>query len=177
LTIARTLVGLHGGTISACSAGPGTGSRFEVCLPLAATNADKNEPETDHAIPAAFARVLVVDDNLDAGETVTELLGASGCEVRFAPDGKAALSIAPRFKPDIAILDIGLPDMDGYQLAARLREEPGLAGIRLIALSGYGCGPGEEQHNGASFDCRLVKPVRSRELLALIRELAPEPSA
>lgn len=177
LTIARTLVGLHDGTISACSAGPDAGSRFEVCLPLAVTNAEKTEPNTDHAVPAAFARVLVVDDNVDAGETVAELLGASGCEVRFAPDGETALSIAPRFKPDIAILDIGLPGMDGYQLAAGLRDAPGLTGIRLIALSGYGCDPGAEQRNGASFDCRLVKPVRSRELLALIRELAPEPSA
>jgi signal transduction histidine kinase len=177
LTIARTLVGLHGGKISACSAGPDTGSCFEVCLPLAGASAGKNEPDSDRTVPAAFARVLVVDDNVDAGETVAELLGASGCEVRFAPDGEAALSIAPNFKPDIAILDIGLPGMDGYQLAARLREEPSLAGIRLIALSGYGCDPNEEQRNGASFDCRLVKPVRSRELLSLIRELVPEPSA
>jgi PAS domain S-box-containing protein len=175
LTIARTLTELHGGTISACSEGEGKGSRFEVRLPLAGDELARPASSEEETAARTFARVLVVDDNVDAGETVATLLEASGCEVRFAPDGETALRMVSRFKPDVAILDIGLPGMDGYQLAGRLRKDASLAGIRLIALSGYGCDSRREQEAGAGFDCRLVKPVRSKELLATIRDLVPSP--
>ena len=170
LTIAKTLLSLHGGHISVQSAGPGTGSCFEVRLPLAVQATLPFEPSETPPVPASHARILIVDDNVDAGETIAALLSANGCEVQFAPDGETALRLAPRFMPEMAIIDIGLPDMDGYELARRLKAAPHLAHMRLIALSGYGYRPANAR-NPDNFDRRLVKPVRSKELFAVISEL------
>lgn len=170
LTIAKTLVSLHGGRISTQSAGPGTGSCFEVRLPLVTQAMLPCESYEKQPLPTSRARILVVDDNVDAGETIAALLSASGCEVQFAPDGETALRLAPRFMPEVAILDIGLPDMDGHELARRLKADPHLVHMRLIALSGYGYRPANTS-NPNDFDRRLVKPVRSKELFTAIGEL------
>jgi len=170
LTIAKTLLSLHGGHISVQSAGPGTGSCFEVRLPLTVQATLPLEPSETPPVPASHARILIVDDNVDAGETIAALLSASGCEVQFAPDGETALRLAPRFMPEVAIIDIGLPDMDGHELARRLKAAPHLRHMRLIALSGYGYRPANTR-NPSDFDRRLVKPVRSKELFAAIGEL------
>ncbi|NEX64008.1 PAS domain-containing protein [Noviherbaspirillum sp. 17J57-3] len=166
LTIARTLVRMHGGSISAVSAGKDQGSLFEILLPIAASalHDDRSSVRREHDV--AGARVLVVDDNVDAGETISELLRSEGCEVRYAPDGATALAIAADFVPGVAILDIGLPDMDGYELGRLLSAMPALARTRFVALSGYGARPGDEKR--FEFSARLVKPVRSRDLLAAL---------
>ncbi len=139
LAIVRMLVEMHGGTVSAASEGPGHGSRFTVRLP-----AHQGQPElavdTDPAPleEAGGGRILVVDDNADAASTLAELLQLVGYEVRCAGAGEAALALLDDYVPDLALLDIGLPGMDGYQLARLLRADPRMAGARLVALTGYG---------------------------------------
>jgi PAS domain S-box-containing protein len=169
LMIAKTLVAMHGGHIHVDSAGKDQGSVFEVSLPLAVALIDDGVPAIDELPKISGARILVVDDNLDAGETISELLRSEGCEVRFAPDGATALAIAADFVPDMAILDIGLPDMDGFELGRRLKALPPLHATGFIALSGYGARPGDEL--SFDFGSRLVKPVRSRDLLAALVSL------
>jgi PAS domain S-box-containing protein len=163
LTISKTLIAMHGGTIRADSAGKDQGSMFEIFLPIATAAVIEGPAMLDKPPVIKGARVLVVDDNLDAGETISELLQSEGCEVRFAPDGATALAIAAEFVPDMAILDIGLPDMNGYELGQRLKQMPALHATNFIALSGYGARPGDEE--SFAFNVRLVKPVRSRDLL------------
>lgn len=116
-------------------------------------------------------RILIVDDNRDAGETLTELLKASGYDCRYAADGFSALEEAALFAPDIAILDIGLPGMDGYTLAGRLRELAGGDHLSLIALSGYGEGADAVHAMEAGFDRHVTKPTHLSDLLAIINGL------
>lgn len=116
-------------------------------------------------------RILIVDDNRDAGETLSELLKVSGYDCRYAVDGISALEEARRFAPDIAILDIGLPGMDGYTLAGRLRELPGGEQLSLIALSGYGEGADAVHALEAGFDRHVTKPAHLSALLAVINGL------
>jgi PAS domain S-box-containing protein len=163
LTISKTMIAMHGGTIRADSAGKDQGSMFEILLPIATAAVIEGPAMLDKPPVIKGARVLVVDDNLDAGETISELLQSEGCEVRFAPDGATALAIAAEFVPHMAILDIGLPDMNGYELGQRLKQMPALQATSFIALSGYGARPGDEE--SFAFNARLVKPVRSRDLL------------
>jgi CheY-like chemotaxis protein len=112
--------------------------------------------------------VLVVDDNADAAEMMHELLASAGHETALAFDAKAALEIAGNFKPDVALLDIGLPGMDGYELARRLRQEAGLGDLRLIAVTGYGQDQDQAQARAAGFDHHLVKPVGFEVLAPLL---------
>ena len=141
LAIVRSLVMLHGGTVTAHSAGLGQGSEFTVRLPalavLALPSVSSPLPErlTNH--PHA-ARILVVDDNVDAMELLAESLEMLGHQTVRATDGPSALRLAAQWRPEIALLDIGLPVMDGYELGRRLRELTGLAGIKLVAITGYG---------------------------------------
>jgi PAS domain S-box-containing protein len=175
LTIVRNLIERHGGTVAALSDGPGTGSEFIVRLPKAA---DGGLPLARGQVHAARAdairidhdspKILVVDDNEDAAEMLAAALGAKGYPTRVAHDAPAGLRIAAEFRPTIAFLDIGLPVMDGYELAARLREMPGLAGIRLIALTGYGQESDRQKTSAAGFQHHLVKPVDFGAVEALI---------
>ncbi len=179
LAIVRSLVALHAGTVRAYSEGEGKGSEFVVELPhpkedpsaLPATQS--SSAQEPFAAPAlhATARVLVVDDNEDAAMLMSEALDALGYAVRTAPDGPTALTIAEEFRPQVALLDIGLPVMDGYELAHRLREIGAGPAPRLIAVTGYGQGADERRSLDAGFEAHLVKPIALEQLHQVFERL------
>jgi PAS domain S-box-containing protein len=176
LTIVRNLVERHGGTVSANSDGPGKGSEFVVRLPRASVDSVLEGASVDGATsesvvsrPDDLPKILVVDDSVDGAEMLAAALTAKGYDTRLAHDAPVALRIAAEFRPDVALLDIGLPVMDGYELAARLRELPDLNGMKLIALTGYGQESDRQKSREAGFDHHLVKPV---DLLILESVLA-----
>ena len=165
LAIAKSLVAMHDGTISAFSEGPGKGSTFTVDLPAAptldaASHSERRLGPQDGS--EAGRRVLVVDDNPDAAELLAEVLRKTGHVAAIAHDGPGALRLAGSFRPEIALLDIGLPVMDGYELARRLRDQVGA--VRLIAVTGYGQPADRERVHVAGFEAHIVKPV---DLVAL----------
>jgi PAS domain S-box-containing protein len=166
LTIVRNLVERHGGRVSAHSEGPGKGSEFVVRLPRASVGPVVEERPRDSAIlesvvsrPDDSLRILVVDDNVDSAEMLAAALAAKGYDARVAHDAPGAMRIAGDFQPAVAFLDIGLPVMDGYELAVRLRERPELNGMKLVALTGYGQQSDRQKSREAGFDHHLVKPV------------------
>jgi PAS domain S-box-containing protein len=166
LTIVRNLVEHHGGTVSAYSQGRGAGSEFIVRLPKAAgvpTAEDRHVADAAAGLTAArFAdgpRILVVDDNADAAEMLAAALTVKGYQTRVAHDSPAALLVAETFRPEIAFLDLGLPVMDGYELAMRLRDIPDVGAMRLIAVTGYGQASDRRKTRRAGFHQHLVKPV------------------
>jgi signal transduction histidine kinase/ActR/RegA family two-component response regulator len=167
LTIVRNLVELHGGRVEAASAGRGQGSVFTIRLPAAG-----DEPAVVPAAPVPAAgvakipkRVLVVDDNVDILEVIGHLFRRAGHEVMSAKDGPGALEVLKRFRPDVAVLDIGLPVMDGYELAERMIAELGPAMPRLIALTGYGQDIDRARTRTAGFAVHLTKPIEADRLL------------
>jgi len=167
LTLVRSLVAMHGGTISARSDGPGQGSEFTVSLPLSrpgATGPITPVVAAREHTPVRGLRILVVDDNVDAAVSLGELLRLSGHEVETAHDGPAAVYRTREIQPDVVFLDIGLPGMDGYEVAATLRSE-GFAETLLVAVSGYA---EEERSKKCGFDHHLVKPVDFSRLRVLI---------
>ncbi|WP_386065858.1 ATP-binding protein [Tahibacter sp. UC22_41] len=164
LSIVRKLVELHGGSVRVHSDGAGRGSVFRVCLPVIA-GPESRPPQTLPAAPASTCRpqrILVVDDNDAAREGIAELLRAVGHDVATAPDGATGIAAALQLRPDIAILDIGLPQMDGYEVARRLRALPDRIEPRLIALSGYGREPDLQRGVEAGFALYLTKPLLDR---------------
>ena len=173
LSIVHRLVDAHGGTVEARSEGLGKGSTFVVHLPLAESPALELPPPTEPQ-PAAVAvhRVLLVDDNLDALHMMRQLLQMMGHEVRTAPDGPAALELVDTFRPDIAILDIGLPGMSGYELAAELRAKLGDKTPKLVALTGYGQESDRAKSRAAGFEIHLAKPVDRKRLLETLETAA-----
>jgi PAS domain S-box-containing protein len=168
LTMVRSLVEMHHGTVEAHSAGSGQGSEFLVLLPLAPPEEARIErPGMAQARPdAPFAgqRVLVVDDNRDAADTLGLLLEADGAEVRVVYDGRAALAMAESFLPSSVLLDIGMPGMDGYEVARRLRQDERFASMRIIALTGWGQDSDRRQTRNRGFTHHLTKPVSLEEL-------------
>jgi signal transduction histidine kinase/ActR/RegA family two-component response regulator len=167
LPIVRSLTALHGGTVEARSAGPGQGSEFVVRLPMLPASAAEEEPSEGRSAPAdGHRRVLVVDDNRDAADTLAEALETLGHEARCAYDGLEALEAARRFDPEVVLLDLGLPALDGYEVARRLREE-GVRG-RLVALTGYGQESDRRRSREAGFERHLVKPIRLDDLSELL---------
>ncbi|HVF34181.1 MAG TPA: ATP-binding protein, partial [Candidatus Saccharimonadia bacterium] len=174
LAIARNLVQLHGGTIAARSEGPGRGSEFIVRLPR-----HSGEPESEHGADprpqreGGRLRILVVDDNVDAAETLAHALALFGHETATAFDGPSALRLSVQFHPDVCLLDLGLPVMDGFELARRLRALPETRGARLIAVTGYGQRADLERSADAGFDAHTVKPVDFPALLELLHPPAP----
>jgi len=172
LTLARSVIDLHGGTIEAFSEGPNLGTELTVRLPLCAPDEAAAPGSTGGAAlaaPAPRRRVLVVDDNVDTAAMTAELIRAEGHEVATANDGHHALIVATELLPDIVLLDIGLPGLDGYQLAARLRKHPLLGAVRLIAVTGYGQEPDKARGREAGFEAHYVKPVPPETLLRLLR--------
>jgi PAS domain S-box-containing protein len=170
LAVARNIVELHGGTIEVKSEGEGKGSEFTVRLLAApaSTGAASKRTEAPRAMPRAASRkVLVVDDNADAAETLEMLLQVLGHKTRVASDGPKALQLFSEFHPDIVLLDIGLPGMNGYEVARRLRAQEG-QGLRIVAVTGWGQAEDRKQSAEAGFDLHLVKPVEAEQLQAIL---------
>jgi signal transduction histidine kinase len=170
LTLVRRLVELHGGTVEALSEGPGKGTEFVVHLPLRLPPvADGAPPAVPVAATGPRRRILVVDDNVDAAEALGELLRDYGHEVATAHDGSRALDHARLHRPEIVLLDISMPEMDGYEVAKKIRGELGLGDALLVALTGYG----EDRHRRlareAGFDQHVTKPVDASKLEDLLK--------
>ena len=174
LTIVERLVTAHGGEVEARSAGRGAGTEVIVRLPAAA--GPPARPTPAFPMPAVRAdtrhRVLVVDDNTDAADMLAELLDAAGHDSRVVYDAAAALRAFAEFAPDVALVDLGLPVMDGYELASRLRAADRHGALRLVAVTGYGQDNDRARARAAGFDAHLVKPVAIDRVVALIDELA-----
>jgi PAS domain S-box-containing protein len=169
LTIARRLVELHGGAIHADSAGPGLGSEFTVTLPSAAIQVEVAPvAEAPRRVVPPGSKILVVDDNVDTAGTLANLLELSGFEVRAAHDGPEAIDAARAHRPNAILLDIGLPGMDGYQVAEQLRADDGLRAATIIAITGYGEEQAFRRSRESGFDHHLVKPVNYETLLNLL---------
>ncbi len=170
LALVKNIVELHGGSVHAHSEGRGLGSEFVVRLPLssAALTLAPSEPVAAALLGVAPQRVLLVDDNADGADTLGRLLRAHGHTVEVYHDPVGALAAVDRFRPDLALLDIGLPVLDGYQLAARLRALPGGQGCRLVALSGYGLAADHARSEAAGFERHLVKPVNADEVARVV---------
>ncbi len=176
LTLSRRLVEMHGGAIEARSEGVGRGSEFAVRLPVFLHH---GLPPDEEAAPARSLgrssrplRVLVVDDSEDTTELLGTLLEMAGHSIQVAHTGPSALEVAAAFRPDAVILDIGLPGLDGYQVAQRLREDPALKSVTLIAATGYGQEEDLRRSREVGFDQHLVKPIDPGELQRLLAELA-----
>ncbi|MCG2592739.1 ATP-binding protein [Ramlibacter sp. XY19] len=174
LAIVRSLVEMHSGTVLAESAGAGRGSSFIVRLPLVAAPAQDLAPDAGAEAAGRRGRVLVVDDNQDAADTAATLLRLTGYEVQVAYDPQAALRVLAAFEPQVALLDIGLPGMNGYELAQHLREHPNGRGAVLVALTGYGTRADVQKAQEAGFARHLVKPAPPDVLLAVIDEHIPK---
>ena len=178
LSLVKTLVEMHGGLVQATSGGRDLGSEFTVILPTAPTLAP--EPPTPATEPVAAAivksaghRVLVVDDNVDAAETMAMLLDLSGYDARSAFGGQEALDVAFSFRPDVVFLDIGLPDINGYEVARRLLADPITASTKLIALTGWGTEEDIHKSKMAGFHAHLIKPVDPEAVEALLARVLP----
>ncbi len=169
LTLVRQLVELHGGRVEARSGGLGQGASFTVRLPAATDAGGGSSPTEDGpCVPPVASRVLVVDDDKAVAESTAMLLRLEGHEVRCANSGEAALRLCREFQPQAVLLDIGLPGQDGYETARKIRSLPGGAGLKLIAVSGYGHEAAVARGREAGFDRYLVKPVDPEKLSALL---------
>ncbi len=172
LSLARRLLELHGGTLTARSEGKGRGSEFEVRVPAAAGAPPTDPlPEARQAAAKSAAphrRILIVDDNRDFAATLAAILGSHGYEVRVANDGEEGLRAATGFVPDIAFVDIGMPKLNGYDLAAQVRRNPGLAHTYLVAVTGWGQEKDRQRARDAGFDRHLMKPVEPHDILAIV---------
>ena len=171
LTLARLLVGLHGGSIEATSPGEGRGAEFVVRLPLIEAPqqlGDSRAPRRIRRIAGPPRRILVVDDNLDSAESMRALLRMAGHEVRMVADGASAAPAAREMRAEVVLLDIGLPDMDGYEVARRLRADPELDGMLVIAVTGWGREADVQKGLQAGIDEHLTKPVDPDRLMELV---------
>jgi K+-sensing histidine kinase KdpD/CheY-like chemotaxis protein len=170
LTVVRRLTEKHGGTVSATSDGLGKGTEFIVRLPISKDPTGSDGGGRQSAQPPPGLRVLVVEDNADTASAMSQLLAQSGCDTKVAHDGPAALEAASGFRPQTVLLDIGLPGLDGYEVARRLRADSRHAGLRLIAISGYGQAQDQQRSKEAGFDHHLIKPVDYRALMGLLAQ-------
>jgi PAS domain S-box-containing protein len=171
LALVRGIVELHGGSIHADSAGPGKGSVFTVRLPLAAGSVCAAEAAPVHTAPARV-RIVLVDDNQDAAEMLSMALDMLGCEVAVAHSAAQALELIPLTDPAVVLLDIGLPDMNGYELARQVRQLPGGPAMTLIATTGWGQQKDRERAFSAGFDHHLTKPIDFELLKPLLPQAA-----
>jgi CheY-like chemotaxis protein len=170
LSMVRSLVEMHGGTVTATSPGVGRGSEFVVRLPLAGASGDATELPAETA-PVAARGIVLVEDNDDSRLMLGELLRLSGHDVREAADGVQGVELILRHRPDIALVDIGLPGLDGYQVAEKVRAEPIANSIVLVALTGYGQPEDRRRALAAGFDAHLVKPVKPQDLARVLGDI------
>jgi len=173
LTLVQSLVEMHGGTVEAFSEGLGKGSEFVVKLPLLPTAPELREEETSSPKDQEVRRrrILVVDDNVDAAMSLAIILEMAGHEVHTAHDGLEAVDAAGEFRPDVALLDIGLPGLSGLDVARHIRQEPWGAEVSLVALTGWGQDEDRRNTQEAGFDAHLVKPVEHSDLMTLLARL------
>jgi len=177
LSLVRGLVDLHGGTVEARSAGPGQGSEFVVRLPLAnGGQTPRRRPLAESDATARPCRILVADDNRDTAESLAAMLRLMGHRVETADDGLGAVQAAAGTRPDIVLMDIGMPRMNGYEAARRIREQPWGVGLPLVALTGWGQEADRRRAFEAGFDHHLTKPVDPSSLRRLLAVLAPGPA-
>jgi signal transduction histidine kinase len=174
LSLVRRLVELHGGSVSATSAGTSSGSTFEIRLPRAEAAANDAAPAQSEDKNAGKPTILLIEDNDDGREMMATMLSSFGYPVLEAADGLEGVRIAMAERPGVALVDIGLPGIDGYEVARRLREQEATRAIRLIALTGYGLADDQRRVLEAGFDLHLVKPVDLNQLLAQLAEPLPE---
>jgi signal transduction histidine kinase len=180
LALVRRLVEMHGGSVTALSGGVGLGSEFVICLPLLADAAaaveDRRELTGSRGAPAVSRRILLADDNADALESLATVLRLRGHEVFSAPNGAMALETAVRYLPEVALLDIGMPLLDGYEVARRIRAQEWGKAVTLVALTGWGQESDRRRSQEAGFDTHLVKPLDLDKLTALLAQLPSPPS-
>lgn len=178
LSLVRGVVEMHGGTIEAFSEGEGKGTEFTVRLPVATSAVGRSEPSSvkgNGVDPGAGRRILIVDDNVDAANTLGELLEMMGNEVRTAYDGESGIDAARAFKADVLLCDIGMPKMNGYDTARMIRAHDWGKNMVLVALTGWGQKEDLQKSGDAGFDHHLVKPVDLDKLVALLAGLQAEP--
>ncbi len=177
----RRLIEMHGGTVSAHSEGAGRGSEFEIRLPVhrgeARRQAAREAAASSAAAPIVPRRILIADDNADALASLTEVLRLYGHEVFSAPNGRAALECAERHLPEVALLDIGMPQLDGYEVARRIRAQAWGKQVTLLALTGWGQDSDRRRSAEAGFDLHLVKPVDVVKLTELLAQLPASASS
>jgi PAS domain S-box-containing protein len=175
LSLVQKLVELHGGTVAARSAGLGQGSEFIVRLPALSPAREPIAPIATAKQTGPTSRVLVVDDNMDSADMLVLTLQMFGHEVQAAYSSQTALATAIEYQPEVVLLDIGLPDMDGYEVARRLRQQPQTKDVWLIAMTGYGQDSDRQRTQAAGFDHHLVKPANPQKLQDLLATLAKQP--
>jgi signal transduction histidine kinase/ActR/RegA family two-component response regulator len=175
LTLVKRLVDMHGGTITARSAGPGQGSEFVVRIPIGITppSPPRRESAREHSSSRASLHIAVVDDNVDAAQSLGRLLLAMGHDVHVAHSGTEAIELVEQHRPQVALLDIGLPGMNGYDAARAIRQRPYGNDIVLIATTGWGQGSDRQRSSDAGFDHHLVKPIDPDELTQILNALVP----
>jgi CheY-like chemotaxis protein len=175
LTLVKQLVEMHDGTVEARSAGEGMGSEFVVRLPIETDESICQNQQPSDSIPSLklVGRILVVDDNRDSAESLAALLKLNGNTTRTAFDGLNALELGATFRPDVVLLDIGLPGLNGYDVARKIREQPWGSGIVLIALTGWGKEEDRRRSTEAGFNSHLVKPVEFFQLNTLLANFLP----
>ena len=169
LAVTKGLVDLHGGEVQARSEGAGKGSEFTILLPLAAAAQDDLQAGAETGHPDS-RKILVVEDNPDAGAMLRDFLELSGHEVELAASGADGLQAARAFHPEVVLCDLGLPGMNGYEVATELRKDPSTSSARLIAVTGYGRDEDRRRSKEAGFDLHLTKPLDPAQLQALLRE-------
>ncbi len=180
LAIVRSLIEAHGGTVAADSAGHGRGSTFTVTLPLATAAARQSSTGVEAPAPAEVTtgeRILIVDDNMDGARLLADSLASLGHATSVAFDGPSALAIARSFRPTIALLDLGLPVMDGYELGQRLRDDFGANEIILVAITGYAQETDRSRTQAAGFSAHYVKPVDVMHIESLIHQRQAQSTA
>jgi CheY-like chemotaxis protein len=173
LTLVRSLVEMHGGNIEARSPGPGRGSEFIIQLPLLNVRYASEMAPADTWHPAQLSprRVLVVDDNRDAADSLARLLHVVGGDARAVYSGAQALEVLETYKPAVLLVDIGMPEMDGYEFARRVRQDPSHQNLTLVALTGWGQEDDRRRSKAAGFDFHLTKPADFNALQSLLGSL------
>lgn len=171
LSLVKGLLEMHNGTIEAKSDGDGMGSEFVFLLPVmddAGASSDSKNGQTNEFVPTDLRRILVVDDNVDAADSLGQLLAMLGNEVRTAHDGEAGIAVAEQFRPDVMLMDIGMPKLNGYEAARRIRQQTWGQDMLLVALTGWGQEDERKKSADAGFDHHLVKPVKLDDLTQLM---------